>query len=155
MNQYCEAEDIRLVFAGDDFFDRLAEVIDSSQEVLHLHTYIFDEDDTGRSGAEKLKLAVRRGVKVYVLADPFGSKSVSREFRKELTEARIHFRLFSPFFSTESIYMGRRLHHKIVVADKNTAIIGGINIADKYHGTKEEKAWLDYAVLVKGPVCAY
>lgn len=155
MNTYSEAGHLELIFSGNDFFDHLGQLIDVSREVLHIHTYIFDEDDTGRSVAEKLKQAAGRGVKVYVLADAFGSKALKREFISELTEAGIHFRLFSPFFSTESIYMGRRLHHKIAVADRSTAIVGGINIADKYHGTKEEKAWLDYAILVEGEVCAY
>jgi cardiolipin synthase len=155
MNAYSEAGHLELIFSGNDFFEQLHRLIDSSREVLHIHTYIFGEDETGRAVADKLKEAVKRGVQVCLLADAFGSKSLKREFRNELTEAGIHFRLFSPFFSTESIYMGRRLHHKIAVADKQAAIIGGINIADKYHGTTEEKAWLDYAILVKGPVCLF
>lgn len=48
--------------------------------------------------------------------------------------------------------IGRRLHHKVVVADGKTALIGGINIADKYHGTKTEEPWLDFAVQVEGKI---
>jgi len=40
------------------------------------------------------------------------------------------------------------LHHKIVVADGKKALIGGINIADKYHGTKKIEPWLDYAIEI-------
>ena len=42
-----------------------------------------------------------------------------------------------------------------MVADKCVALIGGINIANKYNTTGAEEAWLDYAVYVKGAVCEY
>ncbi len=45
------------------------------------------------------------------------------------------------------------MHHKIIVADGIAALIGGINISDKYRGTATKVPWLDYAVLVKGNVC--
>ena len=50
--------------------------------------------------------------------------------------------------------LGRRLHSKVVVADQTVALVGGINIADKYKGNAEEAPWLDFAVAVKGPVSA-
>jgi len=37
----------------------------------------------------------------------------------------------------------------VIVADAKIAIIGGINIADKYRGTPTEVAWLDFAVQIK------
>ncbi|MBK8954429.1 MAG: hypothetical protein IPM34_02595 [Saprospiraceae bacterium] len=49
--------------------------------------------------------------------------------------------------------MGRRLHHKICVVDDFRALVGGINIADKYRGTMDEAAWLDFAIFIEGEVC--
>ena len=40
------------------------------------------------------------------------------------------------------------------MADHAEALIGGINIADKYRGNEQELPWLDFAIGVKGPVCA-
>ena len=45
------------------------------------------------------------------------------------------------------------MHHKVIVVDGLQALVGGINISDKYRGTDTQRAWLDYAVLVKGSVC--
>ena len=64
----------------------------------------------------------------------------------DLRQNGINIRFFAPLFSTNSFYLGRRLHHKVVVADKKIALIGGINIADKYLGNEIVPAWLDYAV---------
>jgi cardiolipin synthase len=49
--------------------------------------------------------------------------------------------------------MSLRLHHKVLLVDGKTAIIGGMNIADRYHGTSSMKEWLDFAILIKGPEC--
>ncbi len=153
IEEYKKASTIRLVHSGNDYFETLQTLINSSTHTLHLQTYIFEEDDTGRSIAKALREASLRGVKIYMMLDGFGSLSLSRKFVNELRLSGIHLRFFSPFFSFQNIYIGRRLHQKVIVADQNTALIGGINIADKYHGSSTEQAWLDYAVLLKGSIC--
>ena len=93
---------------------------------------------------------------VYVLADAFGSYGFPEDEISDLQKSGVHFRFFSPLFSSESFYFGRRLHHKIAVADKKAALVGGINIADKYRGIEvSSPAWLDYAVYIKGDACTY
>lgn len=156
MKKYLKAEDIQLVYSGANYFEMLDHIIGESKEVLHVQTYIFDADKTGTRVLESLKNAVKRGVQVYLLSDAYGSFPFPSELSKEVTAAGIHFRLFSPLFSNESGYFGRRLHHKIVVADKKMAMIGGINIADKYsYGSADEQVWLDYALFMKGEICEY
>jgi cardiolipin synthase len=59
----------------------------------------------------------------------------------------------SPFFR-QTLYIGRRLHHKIVVADAHVLLIGGINIANKYHGKPGKEPWLDYAIQIDDPIIA-
>lgn len=156
MKKYFEAEDIQLVYSGSNYFEVLEQIIDQSREVLHLQTYIMEADETGRRVIAGLKRAAARGVRVYLLVDAFGSFPFPKDVKKDLISSGIHFRLFSPFFSSESIFLWRRMHHKIIVADQTVAMIGGINIANKYNTIQSgEHAWLDYAVLVKGSVCAY
>jgi len=155
MKKYLEAESIELVHSGNNYFDLLEKIIDQSKEVLHLQTYIFDTDKTGLKIIEALKRARLRKVIVYVLIDAFGSFSFSKDVIKEIRDLGINFRFFSPLFSLESGYFGRRLHYKVVVADRNIALTGGINIADKYNDSANEAPWLDYAVYVNGKGCEY
>jgi cardiolipin synthase len=155
MHSYIHAEKVGLVFSGNHYFDLLSEIISSAKEIIHIQTYIIEEDATGKEIIEKLKLASGRGVQVYFLADAFGSRGLSGECIQKMKSSGIKFRSFSPLFSSEGIFLGRRLHHKIVVADKNIALIGGINIADKYHGTERDPPWLDFAIMIKGSCCEY
>jgi cardiolipin synthase len=153
MNTYNYAKAAKLIFSGSDYFEKLDAVIENAKDCIHLQTYIFNLDETGIAVLNSLKKAAQRGVKIFVLADAYGSKAITRKDIRKINADGIHFRLFSPLFSSESIYPGRRLHHKIAVIDRHTALIGGINIADKYRGTSAEPAWLDYGVMIEGAIC--
>ncbi len=155
MREYLQAENIQLVYSGNNYFDLLEQIINESKEILHFQTYIFDTDNTGMRIVAALKRAAARNVSVYLLVDAFGSGSFSKHVAKDLSDCGIHFRKYAPLFSPESIYFGRRLHYKIIVADKKTALTGGINIADKYNNNSDTQPWLDYAIHTKGRVCEY
>ena len=141
-------EKVTLVHSGSDFFDRLEQLIDTAITEIHFQTYILDEDSTGTKILNALQKAVSRNVVVYLLLDGLGSRALSDKCIEEITSSGIQFRFFSPLLSSNSFYFGRRLHHKIVVIDTQTVLIGGINIAEKYEGTPSEAPWLDYAVLI-------
>lgn len=137
-----------LVHSGDDYFSRLERIILETKNEIHLQTYIFDYDETGKRIISALKVAASKNVKIRILLDGFGSLSFPTEIIDTLSKTGIDIRIFSSFFSANSFYIGRRLHHKIVVADSKVALIGGINIADKYQGTENAAPWLDYAVEI-------
>jgi cardiolipin synthase len=139
-----------LVHSGEDYYLRLLNIITNAQNEIHLQTYIFENDSTGLEIAEALKKAANRKVSVYVLVDGYGSAKLSDSFFEELISQGIHIRFFSPWHSKNNFYIGRRLHHKIIVVDGKVAIIGGINIANKYRGSSTEQPWLDYAVQIEG-----
>ena len=143
---------IDLVFSGADYFSRLEKIINATKKELHIQTYIFDTDSTGLRIVEALKKAANREVKIYLLLDGFGSNSFSSNIVKELRYYGVNVRFFSPLFSLNSFYIGRRLHQKVVVSDGKKVLIGGINIADKYHGTSFETPWLDYAIEMESNV---
>ena len=142
---------IELVRSGEDYFLRLEKLIDKAEREIHIQTYIFENDETGNRMASCLKKAAQRKVKVYVLLDAYGSAALPNSFAQDLVQHGISLRFFSPLFSYNNFYLGRRMHHKIAVADEKMALIGGINIADKYHGTQDEDPWLDYAVQLNCP----
>lgn len=148
--EYIGGNDVKLVKSGNDYFNTLEEIINQAQESIHFQTYIFDEDATGRQVAAQLLKAAKRGVKIYLLVDAYASGKLSVKFTDDLKKYGIEIRRFSPLHIWK-LESGRRLHHKIVVIDKKYALIGGINIANKYKGVNE-KAWLDYAVLLQGNI---
>lgn len=146
MSVYFRAEKIELIRSGEQYFELLIKLIRDSRQIIHLQTYIFDDDRTGQVVLQELCLAAKRGVQIYLLLDAFGSPNFKKSLQRVTASAGIHFRFFAPLFSTENIFAGRRLHHKILCVDGYKAVIGGINIADKYHGGATAVPWLDFAL---------
>src|ERR1035437_3648951 len=143
---------VKWVSSGEPFFKALFKIISEANEILHFQFYIFDDDEIGMQTIELLIKASERGVKVFVVVDAFGSNSLSKHQEVEMKKAGINFRRFAPLVENKFIFIGRRLHHKIVVADNKIALVGGINIADKYRGFNEP-AWVDFALLIHGDLC--
>lgn len=144
---------ITLLRSGEPFFSRLFQLVEQAQHVIHIQFYIFDLDHTGRLVLEALQRAVQRGVQVFVVVDAYGSEDINRKTMSAFREHGIHIKRFSPINYKGGIRLGRRLHHKIVWIDGVSALVGGINIADKYSGYHGDEPWLDFAVEVSGPVC--
>lgn len=149
ISEFAENDLIELVPGGKPFFDALEEAIASARDEIHFQTYIFNEDETGRKIFQLLQDASARGVKVYLVVDAFGSSTMSQKFLREIRSSGIHFRFFGRYL-TANLRFGRRLHHKIVVFDQQVALIGGINVADKYNDLEGQPAWLDFAVQFSG-----
>jgi cardiolipin synthase A/B len=152
---YKGGHQVRLLQSGEQFFAAVEKIIDEAKLYIHFQTYILDEDETGIRIVNALIRAARRGVRTYLLLDAFGTKYLSGEFVDSIENSGILFRFFSPTFISEGFQLSLRLHSKVVLADGEVAIVGGMNFADRYHGTPGKNAWLDFAVLFKGPECAY
>jgi cardiolipin synthase len=87
---------------------------------------------------------------VFVLLDGYASQDLSKHFIREMKDAGIRFRWFWPLFKSRRFYLGRRMHHKVVVADASCCLTGGVNISDRYNDIDGHKAWLDWALYVEG-----
>ena len=156
MTNYVQAQAIQRIQGGHEYFQTLHELIGQCTDTLHFQTYIFEADATGLKVIEALLQAAQRKVKVYLLLDAFGSMSFPKSQIERLVAHGIHIRFFAPLGSSQNSKMFRRLHHKVIVCDRKKALIGGINIADKYKGgtLSEPIPWLDFAVLVEGGITA-
>ncbi len=149
---YTLHSDVRVVRGGKEYFNQIQQIASIAQQTLHLQTYIFDDDETGQEVANALIAAAQRGVNVYMMVDGYASQRLSSSFIKKLKDANVNFRFFKPLLHSRYYYLGRRMHHKIIVADATLVMVGGVNISNRYNDMPGAQAWLDWAVVVKGPV---
>ena len=147
---YTSSNQVKLVPGGKPYFDKLEELVDNAKHLIFLQTYIFDEGITGTSVGAALSRAAQRGVKVYVLLDGYASQGLSKEFLQAWREAGVYFRWFEPLMRSRRFYVGRRLHHKLVVVDGRYGLVGGVNVSDRYNDLPGQVAWLDWAVCIEG-----
>ena len=141
---------VQLIKGGHDFFQILKSKIAGAKKTIYFQFYIFDEDETGRSVANQLIAAAKRNVNVCLLLDKYGSNNLSSDFIQELKDAGIQFRWFTAFFKNRKFYVGRRLHHKIIVIDSEKSFVCGLNISNRYNEVDGNPAWLDWAAYTEG-----
>ena len=145
---------LTLLNSGAEFFPALLAAINQAQQEVHLESYIFEDDLTGRSVAEAMITAARRGISVRLLIDGFGAPAFARSLMPTLVDAGVMTIVYRPDLSRFRLrrHRLRRLHRKLAVIDGVIAFIGGINIIDDLNSPDQSPARYDYAVRVEGPV---
>jgi cardiolipin synthase A/B len=147
---YTTRNKVKLIRSGKPYFDLLQEMINKAKKVIYLQFYIFLEDETGTPVIEALKAASRRGVSVFLHIDGYASKDLPAQCIKNMNDAGVKVKFFEPLLRSKHFYFGRRLHHKVAVADGLHSLVGGINVTNRYNDMPGEPAWLDMAVYCEG-----
>jgi cardiolipin synthase A/B len=149
---YTSHNTVELIRGGAPYFQLLETLINQALESIHLQVYIYEQDETGTRITNALIRAAQRGVKVFLLLDGYASRSLEPEVIVSLEKCGIQFRWFEPVLRGKRFYIGRRMHHKIFVADGVYGLVGGINISNHYNDLPHHPAWMDWAVHVKGQI---
>ncbi len=149
--------EIRLLCTGQEYFPALIEAIDGARHSIYLETYIYNEDATGLRISEVLAGAARRGVKVHVTVDGFGSRNFSPTLCGLLEAAGVEIAVFrpEPKHWWPSRRRLRRMHRKLVLIDDEIGFVSGINILDDYvdpNFGQLDAPRFDFGVRVRGPL---
>ncbi len=147
---------IELLHSGTEYFPALIAAIDGAAREVHLETYIFEDDATGRIVAAALARAAHRGVAVRVLADGFGARDFLAGLGASLIRDGVEVMSYRPEAARVRFrrHRLRRLHRKLAVVDGSIAFAGGINIIDDMDAPGDSSPRFDYAVRIEGPLVA-
>jgi cardiolipin synthase len=136
---------------GTEAFASMLQDIAAAKSSVRLESYIFAPGEPGDDFRTALTAAGRRGVRVQVLVDSFGSQSLSSGYWSSLAAAGGEARWFNPL-SLERF--GFRDHRKLLVCDDGVATVGGFNIAPEYVGDGISRGWRDLGLRLTGPMVA-
>lgn len=146
---------LELLENGEEFFPAVFAAIEAAKHEVLIETFILFEDKVGLALREVLIAAAKRGVRVDMTVDGFGSPELSMNFVSGLIDAGVRLHVFDPPPKlSRRLKPFRRLHRKIVVVDGETGFIGGINYSADHLLDFGPEAKQDYAVRVQGPVVA-
>lgn len=152
--------EVRLLRGGDELFPAMVAAIRRARHEVWVASYIVHDDAAARSVLEALADAARRGVRVRVVVDGFGSNASLDWLEAQLVGSDVALAVFRPLRRwTHWLQPGqlRRMHMKLCIVDGELGFIGGINLIDDridlHHGCTERPR-LDFAVEVCGPVVA-
>ena len=145
---------VDLLENGEEYFPAVFEAIARAEREVLIETFILFEDKVGRELQRVLIEAARRGVRVDLTVDGWGSVDLSKEYLEPLAAAGVQVRMFDPKprFLGMRLHVFRRMHRKIVVVDGRVAFVGGINFSADHLGDFGPQAKQDYSVRVEGPL---
>jgi phosphatidylserine/phosphatidylglycerophosphate/cardiolipin synthase-like enzyme len=156
---------IRPLVEASFALDARIELMRRAQTSLDVQTYQLGNDKTGRLLLRELRDAARRGVRVRLLLDDFYTAGMDRLLLGLAAEPNAEVRLFNPFvnardhsatrwleFFGDFRRLNHRMHNKLFVADGAMAIAGGRNLADEYFLRSEGANFIDFELLMAGPV---
>lgn len=140
--------DLNILHQPQDRLDAMLQMIASAQQSVQMFFYMFGDDGTGREVNAALVAAAARGVKVQLIIDSFGSANISDRFFDELIAAGGHYHCFS---TRKGLGYLIRNHQKMLIIDRQTALVGGFNITDQYFGRAGDESWEDLGLMISGP----
>jgi cardiolipin synthase len=147
---------VELLENGEAFFPAVFDAIAGARIEILIETFILFEDKVGLALRDALVGAARRGVRVDVTVDDWGSPDLSRTFVGTLVEAGVGFHVYAPrprLFGMRTNLI-RRMHRKLVVVDGRCAFVGGINYSADHLADFGPESKTDYAVRLEGSIVA-
>ncbi len=149
---------VQLLRDGREAFPAMLEAISQARRQVLLEMYWFASDATGRSFAEELGRALKRGVEVAIIYDSVGSIGADRAMFTELEQQGAKVLEFNPVapwarrFRLSFSRLSRRDHRKILVVDGSIGFTGGINLAAQWAPVEDGGGgWRDDMVRIVGP----
>ena len=140
---------------GERILSAMLAAIRGARHTVHLETYIYWKGQTGDEFAAALAERARAGVKVRLLLDWQGSRTISGEEERTLREAGVDLVKYHPLKWYDPGRVNNRTHRKLLVVDGRVGFIGGVGLADLWRGNADSpEHWRDTHYRVEGPVVA-
>ena len=144
----------QLLDGGGEFFPAMLAAIDAARASLLLEMYLVHSGLVATRFIDALTAAARRGVRVCVVFDAFGSLGLARADRRRLAEAGVELRFFNPLEPRKRLGNLLRDHRKLLITDGRMAFVGGTGLTDEFAPTAARPGWRDLMVRIEGPVVA-
>ncbi|MDZ5472616.1 cardiolipin synthase [Bacillus sp. 31A1R] len=143
---------VKIFTDGQEKFNSLINDILAAEDHIHLQYYIYKKDNLGKKLKNALIAKAKEGVKVRVLYDELGSRTMTKSFFKDLREAGGEVEVFFPSkFHFINLRLNYRNHRKLAIIDGKIGYVGGFNVGDEYLGFDPKFGyWRDTHLKLEG-----
>ena len=149
-------DSVEIITDGSEMFDRLCEDIENAKYTVKLCYFIVKDDFVGKRLISLLTKKAEEGVKVRLLVDALGSRSIGYSNLREFKKAGGRYAyFFKPLIRHMYFRINYRNHRKLAIIDNEIGYIGGFNIAKEYLGYKKKFGyWRDTQLIIRGNALA-
>jgi cardiolipin synthase len=146
--------EVTTLINGVEIFPAMLEAIHAAKVSITFETFVF-RDEIGKLFCKALTSAARRGVRVHVLLDWLGSRSMPATMLSAIQDAGADVQLYH---APSWFHLGRlnnRTHRKLMIVDGNIGFTGGVGFGSEWADNREHpKEWRESHYKVIGPVVA-
>ena len=149
-------DSVEVITDGKEMFERLCKDIENAKYTIKLCYYIVKDDFVGRRLIELLTRKAQEGVKVRLLMDALGSRSIGYSDLRAFKKAGGKYAFFfKPLIRHLYFRINYRNHRKLAIIDNEIGYIGGFNIAKEYLGYRKKFGyWRDTQLIIRGNALA-
>ena len=143
---------VELIYDGQEMFNRLCEDLLAAKYTIKLCYFIVKDDFVGRRLIDILTQKAAEGVKVRLMLDALGSRSIGHSELRAFKKAGGKYAFFfKPLIRHLYFRINYRNHRKLAIIDNEIGYIGGFNIAKEYLGYKKKFGyWRDTQMIIRG-----
>jgi cardiolipin synthase len=149
-----EGNDLVVLEGGDAAYPQMLAAIAAAQQSVALASFIFRDDEAGRTFSDALMAARARGVKVKVLVDSVGAGYIVSPTYHRLRAGGVDAaRFLHTWLPWRMPFLNMRNHRKLLVVDGKLAFMGGMNIgAENCRSLRPRDFITDIHFRIQGPV---
>jgi cardiolipin synthase A/B len=138
---------------NERYFERMLQAIEGAAAYVLLEMYLVESGIIAGRFMDALGRAARRGVRVCVVFDGFGTLGLAASYRRVLLDAGVELRTFNPLSLRARLQNFLRDHRKLLLVDGKIAFVGGVGLTDEFAiPGPPGQPWRDLVVAITGPV---
>lgn len=147
-----EGNAIEILRNGDEIFPAMLDSIAAARATVDLCTYVYWTGNVAIRFADTLSERARAGVRVRVLLDAVGAKSMNRDLVHQMEDAGCQVEWFRQPGDVGVTDLNHRTHRKVLICDEEVGFTGGVGIAQEWEGdARDPSEWRDSHFRVRGP----
>ena len=154
MAPIAHGNDIELFINGDEIFPAMIETMGNAKRSLNFLSYLYWSGEIACEIADALCAGAPRAAS---RSTSCSTRSAARRWTasssREMDDAGVTFAYFRPPKPYAIRRVNNRTHRKLLIADGEVGMTGGVGIADQWTGNAQDPDhWRDTHVRVRGPI---
>ena len=138
---------------GDEIFPAMLEAIEGADHTIDFLTFVYWEGEIGTAFARALADRARAGVRVRVLLDALGARTIDHSLLDLMADQGVQVQWFRPLHRLRPRQLNHRTHRKVLIVDEAIGFTGGVGIADEWKGdARDPSEWRDTHFRFRGPI---
>jgi cardiolipin synthase len=147
-----EGNRIDVLRNGNEIFPAMFDAIDGAEHTIDFLTFVYWDGTIGDEFARHLADRARDGVRVRLLLDSLGARTIDHANLDLMERHGVQLRWFRPLRRFRPTEINHRTHRKVMIVDEQVAFTGGVGIADEWNGdARSEHEWRDTHFRLWGP----